>query len=134
VIDIALALILHPNRPAILIARRRKGAHLAEFWEFPGGKVEAGELVRACAVREAQEETGLVVTPLEDWEPVVYTYPDRTVLLHPVVCRASTGEAKALESDEIVWVSSDELAQYQFPPANDSILVKLAVYLARLAR
>ena len=128
-IEIALALILHPVRPAVLIARRRKGAHLAEFWEFPGGKVEAGEETPACAVREAREETGLEVSPVEEWERVVYAYPERTVALYPVVCRAATDEARALESDEIAWATAEELAMYRFPPANDPILAKLAAYL-----
>lgn len=133
-LDIALALILHPGRPAVLIARRRKGAHLAEFWEFPGGKVEAGEAIGACAVREAREETGLEVSPIEEWESVVYTYPERTVALYPVVCRAAAEEAKPLESDQIAWVTAEELADYRFPPANDPILARLAAYLSAPGR
>lgn len=133
-IQIALALIVHPARSAVLIARRKKGAHLAEFWEFPGGKVEAGEEIIACALREAREETGLIVTPVEQWDPVVFAYPERAVALTPVVCKSTTAEAKALESDEIAWAAAKELAGYRFPPANDPILAKLSEYLAELER
>lgn len=130
--DIALAIMVQTNPPAVLIARRKKGAHLAEFWEFPGGKVEEGETASQCAVREAREEAGLGVKPIAEWEPVVYEYPERTVALHPVLCRVVAGEARALESDEIAWATADELSQYRFPPANDPILAKLREYMASL--
>lgn len=130
-IQIGLAIVVHPERPEVLIARRKKGTHLAQYWEFPGGKVEVEETVEACAVREALEETGLQVTPVAQWRPVVYTYPERTVMLCPVLCRALSENARPVESDEIAWVGAGDLDSYLFPPANEPILAELKAYLAR---
>jgi 8-oxo-dGTP diphosphatase len=133
-IRIGLAVILHPERSEVLIARRQKGTHLAEYWEFPGGKVEAGETTAECAVREALEETGLNVTPEAEWDPVVFAYPDRTVLLCPVLCRTQSDAARPLGSDEIAWVGAAGLDTFTFPPANAPILAKLKSYLTGSAQ
>ena len=130
-IRIGLAIILHPGQNEVLIARRKKGAHLAEYWEFPGGKIEDGETAAACAVREALEETGLEGVAGSEWEPVVFDYPDRTIELCPVDCRAPSSDAKALESDEIAWVGAGDLDSYTFPPANNTIIAALKVFLRK---
>ena len=65
--DIALALILHPTESAVLIAQRKADVHLANLWEFPGGKCLPGEAPADGARREAREETGLDVEILEAW-------------------------------------------------------------------
>ncbi len=123
--DIALALIRHPHTDAFLIARRSPDAHLGGLWEFPGGKCEAGETPEGCAVRETLEETGLAVLVLETWPIIPYVYQDRTLVLHPVLCRASTGEALPLASQEVRWVLPSKLHEYNFPPANAPLLARL---------
>src|SRR5579884_2509829 len=130
--EIALAIVVDTRRAAVLIARRRDGAHLAGYWEFPGGKVEPGETPLECAVREVSEETGLSVAPVAEWDAVVYEYPDRTVELHPFLCEAHAGEAGALASVEIAWATADVLAEYLFPPANGPILARLTEHLRTL--
>jgi mutator protein MutT len=76
-IEIALAIILSPDKETALIAKRLDNAHLAGFWEFPGGKIETGESSEEAAVREAFEETGLKVTPIKKLTPVSYDYEYR---------------------------------------------------------
>ena len=122
---IALALILHPTDATVLIAQRKGDTHLADLWEFPGGKCLPDETPEKCAVREVREETGLEVSGLEAWPVITHTYPERTVTLHPFLCRALTSDAYALGSRRIVWASVSELDQYPFPEANAPLLERL---------
>ena len=122
---IALALILHPTNGSLLIAQRRANAHKANFWEFPGGKCLDGETPQQCAVRETREETGLEIAVLEAWPVITYVYPKRTVVLHPFLCRAHSGDARAIESRQIAWVLPEHLSAYPFPEANGPILERL---------
>lgn len=123
--DIGLAIIRHPRTEAILIARRKDGAHMGGLWEFPGGKCLPGEAPAACAVRETLEETSLAVTVLEAWPVISHAYPDRTVRLHPFLCRAQTEDAVPLAGREVRWVLPSALYAYAFPPANAPLLARL---------
>lgn len=123
--DVALAIIRHPVTDAVLIARRAVDMHLGGLWEFPGGKCLPGESPAVCAVREALEETGLPVQIAEAWPPLTYTYPERTVTLHPFLCRTPTREARPLASDDVVWARPCDLHKYAFPPANDPLIARL---------
>lgn len=130
-LTIAVAMILHPTDGTVLISKRRAGTHLANLWEFPGGKCHPGETPEACVIRETAEETGLAVTVLEVWPPLTYTYPERTVTLHPFLCRAQSGAARPLGSNAIGWVLPADLGEYQFPEANTPLLARLSTLLSR---
>jgi 8-oxo-dGTP diphosphatase len=123
--NIAIAVILHPADCTILIAQRKGGVHKAGFWEFPGGKCWADETPEACAVRETHEETGLEIEVLEAWPVIVHVYPERTVVLHPFLCQAQSGDAEAIESRQIAWVLPGDLSRYPFPEANQPLLERL---------
>ena len=122
---IALALILHPHNGTLLIAQRKGGVHQANLWEFPGGKCFDGEAPADCAVRETREETGLEVIVLEAWPEITHAYPDRTVTLHPFLCRAETADAQPRESKRTAWVTPAQLSGYPFPAANVPLLARL---------
>ncbi len=122
---IALALILHPSENRLLIAQRKDGVHQGNLWEFPGGKCLPGETPAGCAVRETFEETGLEVTVLEAWPEITHAYPDRTVTLHPFLCRASSAAAQPRESKNVAWITPEELSNYPFPSANAPLLKRL---------
>ena len=130
-LTIAIAMILHPADGTVLISKRRAGTHLANLWEFPGGKCYPGETPEACMLRETREETGLEVTVLEAWPPLTYTYPERTVTLHPFLCQAQTGDARPLGSNAIRWVLPTDLDKYQFPEANTPLLARLSATLPK---
>ncbi|MBP0951970.1 Nudix family hydrolase [Pseudomonas sp. 20GA0080] len=106
----------------ILIARRADSQHQGGLWEFPGGKVEAGEAVETALGRELQEELGIVVTVARPLIKIQHDYPDKHVLLDVWEVSAFTGEPHGAEGQPLVWVSSRELANYDFPAANRPIV------------
>ena len=118
--NIALALVW--KGPRLLVARRRKDAHLGDLWEFPGGRIEEGESAEQAAVREVREETGVVCTPTQLRASFDFEYPDRKLAFHPVDCNWVSGEPQALGCIEPLWVARDEIPQYSFPPANAELL------------
>jgi 8-oxo-dGTP diphosphatase len=105
----------------VLIAQRPAKAHQGGLWEFPGGKLEAGESVEDALVRELQEEIGIFVQSSEPLISLLHHYPDRTVRLHVREVLAFTGEAKGLEGQPIRWVAPGALDEYAFPDANHAI-------------
>ncbi|CAM3551037.1 Nudix family hydrolase [Parendozoicomonas haliclonae] len=120
-IHVVAAVILdeHDN---VLIARRPDDKHMGGLWEFPGGKVEAGEPVTDALSRELDEELGIQPTA---WEPLIrihHSYPDKTVLLDVWTVTAFTGHAHGREGQLVRWVSKSELSSYEFPEANKPIL------------
>ena len=106
----------------ILIARRADTQHQGGLWEFPGGKVEAGESVEAALGRELQEELGIVVKAARPLIKVQHDYPDKHVLLDVWEVSEFTGEPHGAEGQPLAWVSQRELADYPFPEANQPIV------------
>ena len=81
IVDVAAAVILQADGQ-FLLARRPEGRAYAGYWEFPGGKIEAGEDARAALARELHEELGIEVDEVCPWLTRVYVYPEWTVRLH----------------------------------------------------
>ncbi|WEJ20788.1 Nudix family hydrolase [Pseudomonas sp. SD17-1] len=106
----------------ILIARRADSQHQGGLWEFPGGKVEAGEAVEIALARELHEELGIVVTRARPLIKVRHDYPDKQVLLDVWEVDGFTGEPHGAEGQPLAWVSPRELPQYYFPEANQPIV------------
>lgn len=80
-VDVAVAVIEAPGR-RFLLAQRPPGKPMAGYWEFPGGKVEAGESVKSALVREIDEELGVAVLEAHPWVTMGFVYPHATVRLH----------------------------------------------------
>lgn len=122
----ACALIDTDNR--VLLARRPEGKTLAGLWEFPGGKVEAGEGPEACLVRELHEELGIVTKPdcLAPLTFASHAYPDFHLLMPLFVCRRYEGIPTGREGQEIKWVRVRELRNYPMPPADEPLIPILA--------
>jgi mutator protein MutT len=123
VVDVAIGLVWKDGR--VLIARRPAGVHLGGLWEFPGGKAEPGETPEACLLRELREELGIEAEICGRREVIQFSYPERTVRLHPIDCRWLSGEPDPSGCEEPRWVSPGELDSYEFPPANESLLAAL---------
>ena len=95
----------------VLIAKRPAGKALAGLWEFPGGKVEAGESPEAALIRELQEELG-IETRQSCLAPIAFashSYDDFHLLMPVFACRVWQGQPKALEHDELAWVAPPRL-------------------------
>jgi len=123
VVQVAAGLICREGR--YLIARRKADTHLGGLWEFPGGKREADESLEACLLRELREELGIDVMAPIPFRVIRHAYPQKTVELHFFRCAVRRGEAQALDCDEIRWVMPCELAQYEFPPADQPLIEAL---------
>lgn len=104
----------------VLIAERPAGKTLAGLWEFPGGKVEAGESPEATLVRELAEEIGIQAKP-ECLAPLTFAshaYEDFHLLMPLYVCRRFEGIARPLEGQRLKWVRPKALRDYPMPPAD----------------
>lgn len=116
------AAVIEDRAGRILLALRPEHLHQGGLWEFPGGKVEAGESVRSALTRELEEELGITVTCARPLIRIPYDYPDRQVLLD--VWRVTEYEdvARGAEGQTIRWVKPDTLRHYDFPAANQPIV------------
>ncbi len=124
VIEVAAGLI-RDAAGRYLITRRRGGSHLAGLWEFPGGKLEAGETAAAGLRRELEEELSAIFTVGALVETVRWEYPERTVTLHFFACRLESGIIAPRESQAMEWVEPARLADYDFPPADRELIQRL---------
>jgi 8-oxo-dGTP diphosphatase len=106
----------------ILLARRADQQHQGGLWEFPGGKLEAGETVLAALRRELQEELGITVTRARPLIKVQHDYPDKHILLDVWEVSAFSGEPHGAEGQPLAWVAPRQLPEYQFPAANAPIV------------
>ncbi|OYT19766.1 MAG: 8-oxo-dGTP diphosphatase MutT [Nitrospira sp. UW-LDO-01] len=123
VIEVAAGLIKRSNR--YLIARRKAGVHLAGFWEFPGGKREAGESFADCLQRELWEELNIRIDSPIAYQIVRHEYSDKVVELHFFHCAIEQGEPVPLGCEEIRWVFPEELTKFTFPPADYAVIQSL---------
>lgn len=108
----------------ILLAQRPEGKSLAGLWEFPGGKVEAGETPEETLIRELDEELG-IRTKVACLAPLTFashTYEDFHLLMPLYVCRRYEGVATGREGQAIKWVRSKALRDYPMPPADEPLI------------
>jgi 8-oxo-dGTP diphosphatase len=105
----------------ILVGRRLKGTHLADLWEFPGGKCDSGETHEACLVREIDEELGVRAHVGEEILSVEHTYPEKRVRLHFRAC-AIEGEPRPMIGQELQWVERAGLRSLEFPEADTQLI------------
>ena len=119
-IPIAVAILIRDDR--VLLTRRKAGAHLEGKWEFPGGKVEAGETPSETARREVLEEVGLTVEGLALFHREEFTYPDRVLDLFFFLVTGAQGEPRGREEQEIRWLPVAELEGVDLPAANRRVV------------
>ena len=109
-----------------LISRRPEGTHLAQSWEFPGGKIDPGEAPDRALVRELREELGVEVVVGDIFAVGHHVYPEREVLLLVYDARVVAGEPACLEVAEFRWASAAELTTIPLPPADMPVVERLA--------
>ena len=120
---VVAAVILRDGR--YLITRRQAGTHLAGYWEFPGGKVDAGETEHEALARELQEELGAGSSLGDLILRTTHHYPERSVTLAFYACTL-TEEPLAVLGQEMRWVEPGELAGLEFPPADEELIARLS--------
>ena len=128
-VHVAVGVILDAEN-RILITRRHDDAHQGGLWEFPGGKVEAGETLEVALARELREELGIELGETQPLVLVEHDYGDKSVSLDVHIVRSFSGEARGLEGQPLQWASAEELAAYQFPAANLPIAKAIKELLA----
>ena len=112
----------------ILIAQRPEGKPGAGLWEFPGGKIEAGEGPVEALRRELAEELGIIVS---DAEPISFANDAQLVLLL-FACTVWEGELEGKEGQTIKWVLPGELDQYEMPPLDAELVLPLREFMMGL--
>ena len=115
----------------VLIAERPAGRSMAGLWEFPGGKVEAGETPEATLIRELKEELGIVVKEacLAPLTFASHAYDDFHLLMPLYVCRRWEGIVAAQEGQLLAWVRPNQLRDYKMPPADEPLIAHLTTLL-----
>ena len=131
IVEVAAAVMLRADGKEFLLAQRPEGKVYAGYWEFPGGKVEPGERVKAALIRELNEELGITVTACSPWLTRQFTYPHATVRLNFWRVTAWEGEigiTAPLEHSAVDWMACGEAARVSpILPANDPILKALSL-------
>lgn len=120
-IEVAVG-VLEDARGRVLIAQRPAGKAYAGYWEFPGGKIEAGETVEEALARELHEELGVQVQNCEPLLTLVHRYPEYSVRLQIRRVRGFSGEAHSREQQALTWVCPDELSQWRLLPADGPVV------------
>jgi 8-oxo-dGTP diphosphatase len=111
----------------VLLAQRPAGKSMAGLWEFPGGKVEAGETPEAALLRELKEELGIDVSVacLAPYTFASYAYADFHLLMPLYVCRRWQGIVMAREGQALKWVRPAKMDGYPMPPADVPLVAML---------
>ena len=109
----------------VLIAQRPPDGLLGGLWEFPGGKLEAGETLPACLRRELREELGIEVEVGELFTVVRHAFTHFRITLHAFTCRLAGGEPRPIQAQAVAWAAVDELDRYAFGKADRDVIAEL---------
>jgi 8-oxo-dGTP diphosphatase len=125
VLVVACALVDADGR--LLIAQRPQGRSMAGLWEFPGGKIEAGERPETALIRELREELAIEVNEacLAPFAFASHAYPDFHLLMPLFICRRWGGMPSPMEAAAIKWVRPRELHALPMPPADLPLVAML---------
>jgi mutator protein MutT len=125
--NIVVAAAVIERHDAFLVTRRQRGVHLEGYWEFPGGKCEAGESHAECLARELREELAVDVIVGVEMLATTHVYPERSVELHFLRCEMR-GEPVPQQGQAMRWVRRAELKALAFPPADQELIRMLSVH------
>jgi 8-oxo-dGTP diphosphatase len=122
-VEVAAGIVIDAGR--VLLTRRREGDSLGGLWEFPGGKIHAGETVAEALIRELQEELGIHVRPGPPWGTLRHRYPEREVRIHFLFVDDMRGVPQAHAAEELRWVSPAAMEELSFPDADRPLVLDL---------
>ncbi len=125
----AVALLDADNR--VLLAQRPEGKSMAGLWEFPGGKVEAGETPEAALIRELHEELSIDIRAscLAPLTFASHSYEKFHLLMPLFICRQWKGKVQPMEGQRIAWVRGNQLRNYPMPAADEPLIPILQDWL-----
>lgn len=126
-IEVSAAIILDGKK--IFVTQRGYG-EFKDMWEFPGGKLEAGESGEQAIVREIKEELSADIEVVKYLNTIEYTYETFHLIMHNYVCKVVNGTLSLLEHEAAKFVDVSELSEVDFLPADKLILPDLINYLA----
>ena len=130
---VVVAAALFDSEDRVLLAQRPEGKSMAGLWEFPGGKIEAGETPEIALARELFEELGITVDPknLKPMKFASFSYPKFHLLMPLYACRAWEGIPVGAEEQSLNWVKLGDLHRYDAPAADIPLFDHLASYGAQ---
>ena len=128
---LVVAVVLIDRDGRVLLSQRPSGKSMAGLWEFPGGKVENGEVPEEALIRELKEELGI-----DTWSSCLaplsfasHSYEDFHLLMPVFVCRKWVGSPTPMEGQALKWVNRDKLKDYPMPPADIPLIAVLRDWL-----
>jgi mutator protein MutT len=110
----------------ILISQRCAEDTFGSFWEFPGGRKNPGETFEDCVVRETKEELGIDISVHSKFMEIRKKYNEKIIWLNFFLCDFVSGEPQTIECQKFQWSDVAGLKNFQFPPANEAVIAKLA--------
>ena len=122
-VEVCAAVIVHQNK--ILLTLRPEDKRLGGYWEFPGGKIEAGESPQFALERELREELDIEIAVGALLETVHHCYEWGNVVILAYLCTWKSGEIKHLEVADHRWVAPENLLDYDILEADQPIIKKL---------
>lgn len=125
---VVVAAIIHDNNNLIFATQRGNG-DWKDWWEFPGGKIEAGETPEVALKREILEELDTKIAVERLIDTVEWDYPKFHLTMHCFLCRVETGSLILKEHEAAKWLSKDDLYSVNWLPADKIILEKLPMFL-----
>ena len=120
-----VAAIIHDNKGRIFVTQRGYGEY-KDWWEFPGGKMEAGETPQEALVREIREELSTEISVDEFLSTVEFDYPKFHLTMHCYLCSLLTEALHLNEHEAACWLSKDELDSVKWLPADLEVIRQMA--------
>ena len=127
-----VAAIIHDSGGCIFATQRGSG-DWKDWWEFPGGKIEAGETPENALNREILEELDTKITVERFIDTVEWDYPKFHLTMHCFLCRVETGSLILKEHEAAKWLSKDDLYSVNWLPADEVVIDKLKAQLSAIS-
>ena len=123
-VKVAAAVIIHENK---IFATQRGYGEFKDGWEFPGGKIEAGETPQQALVREIREELDTEIEVGELVDTVEYDYPGFHLSMDCFLCRVKSGDLVLKEHEAARWLTREKLNSVDWLPADEGLIEKLSM-------
>ena len=114
------------DKDKFMICQRPANKARGLLWEFVGGKVEQGETKEQALIRECQEDLNITLSVGDVFMEVEHVYPDITINLTLFHATIAKGVPQKIEHNDIRWITTNEIVQYKFCPADAEILRKIS--------